>query len=158
MIAISPVPHQTTLAEAQGRMTLPWVNWCNDVRNALNVGTLVLNTAPALTAQSASIGATAVPLPTLTEGLYRVSWYFRVTTVDAVSSSLRLTIGHTDGAVACTQATAAYTGNVVTAPQSGVFLVRADAGSSITYATTYASNTPGQMIYALSVAIEQVPL
>lgn len=113
--------------------------------------------AVTLTGQNASISATPVPMPDLSAGLYRVSVFARVTTVATTSSSLTIAIGFTQGGVSCTLTLAAMTGNLVTtinAPFTA--LIESDANAPITYTVTYASNGAGEMVYTLSVAVEQV--
>jgi hypothetical protein len=138
-------------------LTEPWEKWLNQL-------TLAIGSAPlrrgsvSLSAQSASIGATAIPAGALAAGTYRVSYYARVTTAAATSSSLTVTLAWTDGGVAQSAAGAAMTGNSTTTNQTGSVLISVDAGSSITYETTYASNGAGEMRYALTVLVEQVLL
>ena len=45
---------------------------------------------------------TNIPLPTLTTGRYRISYFVRITQAATTSSSLTVTIGFTHGAVAAT--------------------------------------------------------
>lgn len=112
--------------------------------------------AVSLTNQSASIGTTPMPLPSLATGLYRLTTYARITTADAVSSSLTITVSWTDGAIACSLSGAAMTGNTTATVQSNTATVQIDAATPISYATTYASNTPGSMKYKLIVLVEAV--
>lgn len=113
----------------------------------------------AVTTQNASIGTTPIATGTLSTGLYRVTWYARITTpatTGAATSSLTVTVGWTDGGVSCSYSGAAMTGNTTTTVQSQTQMVQLDAASPVTYATTYASNTAGQMVYKLSLVLEQV--
>ena len=112
--------------------------------------------AVSLTAQNASLGTTPIPLPSLATGLYRLTYYARITTVDAVNSSLTVTLSWTDGAVACSLSGAAMTGNTTATVQSSTAMIQIDAASPISYATTYASNTPGAMKYKLLILVEAV--
>jgi hypothetical protein len=106
-----------------------------------------------LTGQAASIAATdLIPVPAT--GLYRITYRIRVTQAATVSSSILLTLSATDGGVACAMATAAYVGNVTNAPQTGTLLLRTDAGSPITYATTYASVGATAMVYEIDLVVE----
>lgn len=106
--------------------------------------------------QNASILSTPLG-QALAAGLYRVSWYARIVTPDAVSSSLQIVIGWTESSIALSLQGAAITGNLVTSVQSGIApLLQIDNGSPITYGTVYASNTPGAMKYLLTVALERV--
>ena len=112
-----------------------------------------------LTAQSASIGVTAIPSATLTAGTYRVSTFFRVTTAattGAATSSLLVTITFTSGGITCTFSGTARTGNTTATVDSNVFYLLIDGSTPISYSTTYASNTAGQMQYLLEIALEAV--
>jgi hypothetical protein len=105
--------------------------------------------------QAAAIGATA--LSSGAAGRYRVSWIVRMTQAATTSSSFTLTIANTDGAVNVSQAGAAVTGNTTTTVQSGAFIVRADAGTAVTYAIAYASVGATPMTYTVSLTIEVLP-
>lgn len=111
-----------------------------------------------LTAQGASIATTPIPMPALTEGLYRVSVYARITRAGSVSSSLIVTIGHTDGAIACTQVTTALTTNTTASTRVAEYVVRSDASVAISYATTYADGGGAtSMQYSLYIVVEAMP-
>jgi len=111
-----------------------------------------------LSGQHASIATTSIS-GDLLSGLYRVTYYARITTpatTGAATSSLTMTFAWTDGGVSPTISGSAMTGNTTTTVQSGTILVRIDQGSPITYATTYASDTAGQMQYQLDIVLEDV--
>src|SRR5215813_4997807 len=108
-----------------------------------------------LTNQSASIATTPIPTATLPAGLYRVSYYAAITTADAVSSSLTVTLSWTESANTKSLSGAAITGNTNTTVQSSTALIEID-GSPVSYSTSYASNTPEQMKYRLSVLLETI--
>lgn len=128
--------------------------------NFLTVLLQVLNQAPnrvgqqGLTAQDASLGATDLTSGGAGAGLYRVTYYARVTTAATVSSSLTVTIAFTDHGTAQSTSGAAITGNTTTTKQSGSFLLYSDAASPITVATTYASVGATAMVYQLYVTLE----
>lgn len=109
-----------------------------------------------LTAQAASIGATDFSGGLVKAGLYRVSYYARITRAATTSSTLTVTLGWTDGGVAQNQAGTAMTGNTTATSQSGTCLIRSDAGAAITYTTTYGSVGATTMLYSLDSSIEQV--
>ena len=116
-----------------------------------------VNSTVVLTNQNASIATTAFPLGTFPGGRYRLSWYLRITTVDGVSSSVTVAFGFTESGSAQVLTGSAFAIDAVTPPQTGSApLIVSDAGASITYSTTYASNTPGKMIYNLTLTIEQL--
>lgn len=137
-----------------GSMTRQFYNWFLGYNDRVNTGAYVV-TAPSLTAQAASIGTTAL-VPTAASGQYRVSWYLRVTTAATTSSSIAITIGSTESSIALTQDGAAVTGNLTTSMQSGSVIVSVDAGTPITYATTYASVGGTAMQYRLTVLVEAI--
>jgi hypothetical protein len=117
-------------------------------------GYSVLTSPDRRTGQSASIGLTS--LVPQASGLYRVQWRFRVTTAATTSSSLQVTITTTDGTITVTQSSAAYTGNATNAPQSGIFIVRCDAGVPLQFSTTYASVGATPMQYEIEIVPEQL--
>lgn len=111
-----------------------------------------------LTAQAAAIAATAIPIGSIPPGLYRISYYARITQAATTSSSLTITIGWTDGAIALTQAGAAITGNTTSDVQFGTVVLRSDANGPVTYSTAYSSTGATAMQYRLSVVAEELAL
>lgn len=153
---IANPPFRTPMLTTGGLVGDGWLKWILALLHAVNATDQQVGSV-SLTAQTASIPGTAIPAPTLTAGRYLVRWYFRVTTPGTVSSSLQVSIGWTDGGVACAVSGAAETGNTTATVQSGSLLVRIDAATSILYATTYASAGATDMQYALDVELEAVP-
>lgn len=154
VLNIEPPPTGSQVIDRQsGLMRKAWIDWLTLALLARIQSQPFIRTTVTLTGQNASIGSTAL-LSAVPAGLYRVSWYFRKTTADGVSSSLQITIGSADGGISITQSGAAVATDTTAAVQSGSVVVRSDAISNITYATTYASNTPGQMQYRLDVVAE----
>ncbi|MEK9723024.1 MAG: hypothetical protein VW405_06005 [Rhodospirillaceae bacterium] len=138
-----------------GRLSDTWQFWVERVVASLHAVPSVLRLV-ALEEQNASISATDLPDMILEAGVYRLSYYARITTAAGVSSSLTVTFAWTDGGVAQTYSGAAINGNTTTSYQSGSIIIRTDAGEDVTYATTYASNAAGAMKYSLDVFIEKV--
>ena len=64
-----------------------WLQWLNALRDRLNLASKRLITV-SLTAQAASIGATAFGFGAQPAGLFRVSWYARITQAATTSKSL----------------------------------------------------------------------
>lgn len=107
---------------------------------------------PAVSASGASIGATTL-IAAANAGLYRVSWWLRITQAASVSSSVTVTLGTTDGGVACTLSGPALTANNVALPQGESRIIRADGAALISYSTTYVSvGTPA--LYDLEILVE----
>ena len=165
MGSVAPVPWQTPVIQLdpQTSKPLPGFTMGKDFGNWLFTSVVQqIATAPSLypavslVAQSASIGTTPIPLPALATGVYRVTYYTRITTADAVSSSLTITLSWTDGAVTCSLSGAALTTNTTATVQSSTAMVSIDASSPISYSVTYASNTPGAMKFKLIMLVEAV--
>lgn len=110
----------------------------------------------ALPAQSGSLATTPFPTGSLSAGLYRVSVFTRITTVAATSSSLAVTVSFTRGGVACSLSSPALTTNLTSSVQGTAWPIAIDAGTPISYSTTYASVPAGQMKYELIGAVETV--
>lgn len=109
-----------------------------------------------LEAQNTSLSATPLEIGSVASGLYRITYYARITTPAVTSSSLTVTFSWTDGGVSPSVSGAAMTGNLTTTVQSGTQTVQIDDGTPITFATTYASNGAGQMQYSLRIAVERL--
>ncbi len=147
---------QSTARRDPFYMAKSWLLWLLDsLLKAVQAAPQILTTVP-LQAQHATIGATAIPLGSVTAGLFRVSYYARITSPDGVGSSLTVTLSWTESAVALSLSGAAMTGDTTTTVQSGTVLIQGDAAAAISYATTYASTTPAKMQYRLTVVVERV--
>lgn len=136
-------------------MTTGWYQWFLALLARIQRAAQLLATV-ALTAQSAAIGTTAVGLGSITSGLYRVSWYTRITQAATTSSSLTVTIGWTESATSQSSSGAALIANTTVTGQSGSVLIQSDSAAPITYATAYASVGATPMKYRLSVTVEAV--
>lgn len=152
----APFPMKDPIArQGDGLMTLPWVNWFTQLLVDVSSAPLRVHTV-SLVAQTDSIGATAIPMGTLSEGLYRISYTARVTTAATTSSSLTVYVGTTQSGVACQYAGTALTGNTTASVVTGTFLVKSDAQAPITYSTAYSSTGATAMAYAMDVVAERV--
>lgn len=139
-----------------GLMSPRWYIFFRDLNQTVADTPSQVITPVELTDQNASIATTALPTDSLAPGLYQVSYYTRITTAAATSSSLTVTIAWTDGSVACSYSGAALTGNVTTALQTATLLIQIDQASPISYSTTYASNGAGEMKYQLFIVLQAV--
>lgn len=153
-IIVSP-PTRVAAVDTARYFTREWRNYLLALQNATSASPQILLEL-GLTGQHASIVTTPMTLPAVSAGFYRVTIYQTVTTVDAVSSSLITTIGWTDLGNAKTFSTAAMTGNTTATNDSVVRMIHIDNASPITYATTYASNTPNAMNYAIGIVVEKM--
>ena len=107
--------------------------------------------------KTAAISTTALPIGSVTAGLYRVTYYARITTAASTSSSLTVTIGWADSSITCSQAGAAMTGNTTSTVQSSTILFRSDQSAPLTYATAYSSSGGTAMVYRVYLVAEQIP-
>lgn len=110
-----------------------------------------------LTAQGATIAATPVPLPTITAGRYRVSYFTRVTRAATTSSELIITIGWTTGVTAITRAGATLTGNTLATFDQSTLFLKVAANAALTYAAAYTSVGGTSMQFELEVIVEKLP-
>jgi len=152
-----PLPTTDPLVDPQRqfRATRALVDWATALSGDVDTAPARLRTET-LTGQTASIGTTAIPVGSLAAGLYRVSWYARITRAATTSSSLTVTIGWVESGITLVSSGAALTGNTTGTVQSGSLLLRIDAGTPITYSTTYASSGGVTMEYRLDLVVEQV--
>lgn len=162
----SPIPVETDLIakrydtqtgreSSSGKVDETWFQWFLSLVGAVDAAPQRLP-SKRLQGQSASIAATPMPLVPLTAGLYRISWYARITTPATVSSDLTVTVGWTDGTIPCSASGALINGNTTDTVQPGSALVRLDAVSPITYATVYNSAGATPMAYELDIVVEYV--
>lgn len=156
-MAIAPVPFRNAItALPKLFVTDEWLRWLTSVIDAIRAAAQKVGTV-GLTTQGASIGTTAIPTARLGAGLYRVTFYARITRAATASSSLTVTVSWTDGGIACSQTFAAVTGNTTATTQSGSLMARVDEATSISYATTYLSSGATSMQYAVDIRAESIP-
>jgi len=135
-------------------VTLAWNKFFVNLNDQVAAAATVLATT-SLTGQAASIGATALDLGSVSAGLYRVTYYTRITQAATTSSSLTVSFAWTDTASMSTSF-AAITGNSITTFQSDSLMVYIDNASPITYSTTYASTGATPMQYSLRITTERM--
>ena len=169
MAKTAPIPSDSVLVEPQldpqsgrevptGIISNAWYEYFLQAQDRLNAGADTLT--PVVAAginQSAAIPTTSIPLTTLSVRLYRVSTYARITQAASTSSSLTVTLGWTDGTVACTSSGSAMTGNTTSTTQSLSAMIRSDSSTPLTYSAAYASSGGTAMTFRLDLAVEQIP-
>jgi hypothetical protein len=142
--------------ENEGKMTETWVPYFTS-QNAITTASVRQQTTPVtLSNQTATIGLTAIPAGSLSSGLYRVSYYARVTTASGATSSLEVTIHWTDGGISCSLTSPALTTNTTASVSTGTALVNIDGATPVSYSTTYASTGAPPMAYALYIVLESL--
>ena len=151
-----PMPARDPMTDpVTGLIRRTWQVWLRNLTNTVNDAPVRIQTV-SLANQAASIGTTSIPSVPLSTGLYRVTWYLRITTAAATSSSLTVSFGWTDHTVTMSLSGAAVTGNTTTTSQTGTALLSADNASPVTYATSYTSVGTPAMQYALNLILEAV--
>ena len=145
---------QNEVGETEYTITYPWVVYFRNFRQDLDAAPITVDTVDVAT-QSASIATTTITTPTVA-GYYSFQFYAAVTTAAVTSSSLTVTLAWTDGGVAKSKSFTAMTGNTTTTTSSEDYLIYSDAAAPITYATTYASNGAGEMVYKLFAVVAGV--
>ena len=160
-MALAEVPFRGSLVEGSNQfLSRFWLRYFQSVVDVVNNSARKLSLT-SLTAQGASVSATALDTGALDPGLYRITYSARVTRAATTSSSLTVTISWMDGDVAQSQSGAAMTGNTTTTEQNGTVFVHNGtntlvANDVVKYATTYASSGATSMQYSLYVLAEQI--
>lgn len=152
---LAPPPVQNVVVSPARLIDKKWVKWLLDVTTRLQKTSQVFR-VESLSNQAAAIAATPLPVGALAAGLYRLSYYLRVTTPASGTSSVTFTAGSTESGVNVTQSGPALTSNTTTTAQSGAFLLQADQAAALTYSTAYDSTGATAMQYRLTVLLEGV--
>ena len=114
-----------------------WRRWLSGLTTQLN--TKVERVASvARSSLGAAIATTALPIGSVTPGLWAIYANLRVSRAGSVSGEVQLTIKHTASGVTQTEAGTNLTGNATTTREGKLFLVRPDNATVISYSTTYA--------------------
>lgn len=134
------------------------LRWFNGLRISVDAAsTIVPQGVVQLTAQTATIGTTAIPTGDLAAGLYRVEYYAQVLTAAGVSSSFQVTISWTRNGVAQSEVGTLKNANTTATHEADKgLLVHIDGGTPISYAIAYASNPAAAMVYEFSLALTLV--
>ena len=159
----APIPLDEPIAEVEydkrttlkGYLTNAWTSFLTEMLDALDLAPGRIGSA-SLTEQGASIGATDLTDGTAGAGVYRLTYYARISRAATTSSTLTVTLAWTDGGVSQSASGSAMTGNTTATHQSGTYLLYSDGASPITYATTYGSVGGTSMQYRLNVTLERV--
>lgn len=129
-----------------------WRIWLRDLLLQINANT---NRVAFIRydAQTAAIASTPFKAPPLSAGQYQVNVFTQITTIGTVTSSLTVNVLFTHKGQSLTQSSAALATNLLTSNQGTPFVIDIDAGTPVSYSTTYASNAANTMAYSLSLAL-----
>lgn len=138
----------------EGKITDAWIPFFNSfTQNFVGVPKQA-NSPVTLSAQTDSIAVTPVPSGSLAPGLYRMTYFVRVTSAAGVASSIQVIFSFTDGGVSCTFPGTVFNGNLTTTVGSQTATFNIDAASPVSYSTAYTSNPANAMTYELFVILE----
>jgi hypothetical protein len=151
-----PFPRLNDLTEKNRLHPAHWVPWFQNLFDTVNAQPERLQQVT-LTEQSASIATTAIPLQKFPQGLYRVTWYVRITRAATISSDLTIRIRFLDGTVALFTEAALGAANTVTTWHSGTVVIQSDLDGPISYETVYSSAGATSMQYSIRVTLERLP-
>ena len=157
LLGRTAAPIRDRVIGALGTLSPAWEAWFARLPDTLASIPGILKSV-ALDDQAATIAATDLTGGLLSKGSYRVTYHARISRAATSSSSLTVTIAWTEGGVAQSIAGAAMTGNTTTTRQNSVFMIRSDAATDVTYATTYASTGATTMQYSLDLSFEQIKI
>lgn len=133
------------------------INWLTPLTASVNAAPVLVSEFVDLRGQNDAIAATSlVAGDDLNAGLYLLSIWSLVEVADGVSSSVQVTIRYTSNGVLQTFVGTNVNGDTVTSKSQQTVPIWIDAGTVVTYETTYASNTPNQMEYQLSIALQLI--
>ena len=149
-----PIPHFDPVVKPDRFLTEPWERWFDQLQIILEASAARVASV-GLTAQAGSL-TEDLDTGGLDAGLYRVSYYARITQAATLNSSLTIAFHWTDGGITQTFTGAAITGNTTTSYQSETQLIHVDALSPLTYAALYASAGAIPMQFSLYFTLEEV--
>lgn len=152
----APPPEGSRVIDDRALITRDWLDWYIDILGRIDGAIRKLNTI-SLDDQAASIGSTSLPSASVDAGLYRVTYYIRVTQAASVSSSIAITLNWQDNTINCSITSPALTGNVVTAVMTDSALLQVDRAAALTFATTYGTVGAIPMKYKVRILLEKVP-
>ena len=152
--ALGPIPSDQEITERGGPITTYFrLRWQELIDSFTQVPTKTdTGTVSGLTAAL----ATTTLLTTTQGGVYEVGYYIRKTVAGGVSSSLTVTIGWTENAIALTRVFTALTLDSTVANQSDTIPILVDANADITLAVAYASDVADTMTWRYRATVKQL--
>ena len=136
-----------------GLVTREWESWFQWMPVTLQAIPSVLNVVD-IHDQAAAITATAFQNGKVLTGLYRLSFTHRIDQAASASSFTRITIKWTAEGVGQTYTGNNLNGNTLATRDERTFPIHLDAGTDITYETTYSSTGATPMTYEVGLVLE----
>lgn len=159
---IAPLPVQDPVAksprykddEMAGYMTDSWTAYMSQLVTTLQ-NTPVRIYEKGFLDQTGAIAVTSIAPGGVTAGVYRITYYTRLTTAAGTSSSLQVAFDWSDHAHTLAWTSPALTSNNVSVPMMGVLPIYSDSLSPITMAVTFSSVGSPAAIYEIYVSLEK---
>src|SRR5262249_28801674 len=149
-----PTPSPLT-ADPNSMVSADWTRWYLALWGTVAAQPVMLGTPVSKSGQTVGIPATPFPLPALTGGMIRVSWYIRITAAAATSGSVQLLINYSEGGQPLVL-TAAVMPNTLNFVQASSVPLVVDQATPISYQISYASNPANTLKYNLGLRVEQM--
>jgi hypothetical protein len=150
-----PIPHYDPVVKPDRFLTEAWERWFDQLQIIIEACAVRIASV-SLTDQDGPIVPTDLTDGGLDSGLYRVSYYARITTPATINSSLTISVFWTDGGINQEFTGAAIVGNTTQSFQSETQLIHVDALSPVRYEVDYLSVGAQSMEYALYITLEEV--
>ena len=149
-------PYKAVVVDTNRILSGDWTRWIQVFFSRVFSAIQGVGTPVILQTDLSAAVPTTILFTVTQSGLYRVSWYLRITVVDGVSSSAQLTLTWREGSHTSTKTFPALTGDTTSTYDGAVWPFYADSGTQVTFAIAYASNTPAKMRYRRALAVEQL--
>ena len=150
-----PVPQYDPVVKPDRFLTEPWERWFDQLQIILEASAVRVASVN-LTAQGASIAPTDLTDGGLDEGLYRVSYYARISTPGPVGSTLTISFTWTDGGLTQTFTGAPIPGITTSNYGSETQLIHVDALSPVQYFAEVSVGAAPPLEYNLYFTLEEV--
>jgi hypothetical protein len=150
-----PIPHYDPVVKPDRFLTEAWERWFDQLQIIIEASAVRVASVN-LTDQDASIVPTEFTDGGLDSGLYRVSYYARITIPGPIGSTLTISFSWTDGGLTYTFTGAAIPGTTTASYQSETQLIHVDALSPVQYFAEVSVGAAPPLQYNLYITLEEV--
>ncbi len=153
MINPGPVRDLEDVVDDKRRVTLSWLRWFRAILIRVMAAPQIV--AKVRYASQTAAVAEAALYKAPFNGMYRISWYIRISYPATVSSSVQPIFTWTSGGFTWIGTTEnPITDNTATTSRSGVVILRADEGTEILHTCSYSFVGADAMIYDFEAVVE----
>lgn len=152
----APAPDRDPFVTEDRYLSQEAIDWFLALTGSVNAAPARVGVSVILPDEDDSIPPTDLSGGNLATGIYRMTYFVRVTTPDGAGSAVQVNFGWSDDLQPLVFNGTNVTGDLVTSYASGMVTFASDGGSPITYETVYSSTTPNAMHYKLAVTLELV--